>query len=168
MPLSVDLHNIGRHSPGDKIVLSFVSLLLTRTHTQPQVTFGEGHAQARGEPSDGEDVVKTACSHQQRGDALLHAVTVLLQQQHGGNHHRWRHSAQHKATEWRRSSGYQFTVSCKGNHQPLNTCEEIERGDTEAEDVWHELQASNWREERLWSFMKDDLVMGVQRFTWFS
>lgn len=67
----------------------------------PQVTCSKGHAQTCGESCDGENVVKAACSHQQCGDALLHSITVLLQQQHGGNNHCWRHSTQHKATIWK-------------------------------------------------------------------
>lgn len=72
----------------------------------PQVTCGKGHAQARGEAGDGQDVIEAACCHQQGGDALLHAVTIFLQQQHGRNHHSWRHSAKHKATTWRRWNVY--------------------------------------------------------------
>ena len=66
-----------------------------RTHWQD--TCRKGHTQACGEARDGEDVVEAARGHQQRGDALLHAVAVLLQQQHGRNHHGGRDGPQHKA-----------------------------------------------------------------------
>lgn len=64
-------------------------------------TCSEGHAKACGEPSNGQDVVEAARSHHQRGDALLHTVAIVLEQQHSRNHHCWSHSTQHKTTNRR-------------------------------------------------------------------
>ena len=61
-------------------------------------TGGEGHAHAGGEAGDGQDVIEAAGGHEEGRDALLQAVAVLLQQQHGGNHHGRGHGSQHKST----------------------------------------------------------------------
>lgn len=84
---------------------------LQKKNTRPQVTCSKGHAQACGEACDGKDVVKAAGGHQQGGNALLHTVTVLLEQQHGGDDHCRGHSAQHKATGKRRVTDCESELS---------------------------------------------------------